>query len=98
MEDDISDSLINNSEMENTETGDIKTEFSSIIKESSNNSINSSPSHKKIKEDATRMKIDFKNSNSWRDTDKAINNVEAPPNLNLTENPMIRENMNTHKK
>ena len=44
------------------------------------------------------MKIDFKNSNSWRDTDKAINNVEAPPNLNLTENPMIRENMNTHKK
>ena len=98
LEDDISDSLINNSEMENTETGDIKTEFSSIIKESSNNSINSSPSHKKIKEDATRMKIDFKNSNSWRDTDKAINNVEAPPNLNLTENPMIRENMNTHKK
>ena len=99
LEDDISDSLINNSEMENNKTGDIKTEFSSIIiKESSNNSINSSPSHKKIKEDATRMKIDFKNSNSWRDTDKAINNVEAPPNLNLTENPMIRENMNTHKK
>ena len=93
----INDSLINNSEMENTETGDIKTELSSIIKESSNDSINSGSSHKKIKEDATRIKIDFKNSNSWRDTDKP-NNVEAPPNLNLTENPMIGGNMNTHKK